>query len=301
MNRPCAVIIERNQASGGCKPDTLPHPKTNSGGSHPPLAERLICDRVRYSTRGLLFWLAVLLLSANAAAEPPDVLRREINQTFEERYGFKYERPEPEDKTIENVLRGTSMLVKAALLITFLTTAWRMKALQKSKQLSDVAHGQAPATNNANYSYPATAGWFIAGAIVTAPFSGSLAMLAQNAELGEVLFVGMLVPSFTWVVQLTASAIGLSSKLRRVYWGELGRVCLLGSVALLPAAIINLCFSQTPLWVSGVNVLTSVAIMGATLYRRTTRLGITPGWAISWVFTITVNMDLFMWASRRWW
>ncbi len=197
------------------------------------------------------------------------------------------------------------MLVKVGLLITFLTTAWRMKALQKSRQMHDVGHElaaiDAPTTISSGYSYPATAGWFIAGAVVTAPFSGSLFMLAENAELGEVFFVGMLVPSFTWVVQMTASAIGMPSQLRRVYWGELGRVCLLGSVALLPAAIINLCWAHAPLWVSEVNVLASVAIMSVALYRRTARHGIAPGWPISWLFTITVNMDLFMWASRRWW
>lgn len=257
------------------------------------------------STRGFLFWLSILLLSTSAAAEPPSVLRREVNQTFEERYGFKYERPEPEDKTLENVLRGTSILVKATLLIIFLTTAWRMRALQKSRQLPEVGHEPAAidalTTISSGYSYPATAGWFIAGAVVTAPFSGSLFMLAENAELGEVFFVGMLIPSFTWVVQMTASAICMPSQLRRVYWGELGRVCLLGSVALLPAAIINLCWTHAPLWVSEVNVLISVAIMGVALYRRTTRHGIARGWPISWLFTITVNMDLFMWASRRWW
>ena len=91
-----------------------------------------------------------------------------------------------------------------------------------------------PAAIPAGYSYPATAGWFGAGAAVTAVFSGSLAMLARNAELAEVLMVGMVVPSFTWVVQMTASGIALPSALRRLYWGDLGRVCLLSSTALLP-------------------------------------------------------------------
>ena len=126
-------------------------------------------------------------------------------------------------------------------------------------------------------------------------------MLAHNAQLGEVLFVGMLVPSFTWVVQLTASAIGMNSQRRRIYLGELGRVCLLGSVALLPAAIFNLCMSQPPFWISGLNVLISVTIMGTMLYRRTTRIGIASVWPISWLFTILVNIDLFVWASRKWW
>ena len=152
-----------------------------------------------------------------------------------------------------------------------------------------------------NYSHAATVGWFIAGGVVTALFSGSLAMLAKNAGLGEVLCVGMLVPSFTWVVQLTASGLWMPGTVRPLDWGELGRVCLLGSFALLPAAIVNLCLPQAPLWVSAANVLASVAIMGVTLHRRSTRLGIAAVWPISWALTITVNMALFVWMSRAWW
>src|SRR6478609_3344715 len=107
----------------------------------------------------------------------------------------------------------------------------------------------------AEYSLPATAAWFAAGAIVTAVFSGSLAALAKNATLTEVLVTGMIVPSFTWVVQLSASAAGMRSARRRIYWGDLGRVCLVGSVALLPAAVLNLCRTQTPLSWSAANVL----------------------------------------------
>jgi len=158
-----------------------------------------------------------------------------------------------------------------------------------------------PGITPAGYSYAATAGWFGAGGAVTAVFSGSLAALATNAELAEVLIVGMLVPSFTWVVQMTASAIGLPSALRRLYWGDLGRVCMIGSVALLPAAIVNLCLPQAPLWLSAGNVLISVAIMGAELFRRSSRHGIASGWPISWCLTITVNMGLFVWSSWGWW
>lgn len=166
---------------------------------------------------GPLFGLAVMLMSATATAEPPGVQRKEIDQMFEKRYGFKYERAyltddeRPEGKTFENVIRGTSMLIKIALIIMYLTSAWQMRALQKYREQTDAGHG--PATMSANYSYPATTGWFFAGAIVTAVFSSSLAMLAENAGLGEVLFVGMLVPSFTWIVQMTASAIGMTRKL----------------------------------------------------------------------------------------
>ncbi|MCE9604361.1 MAG: hypothetical protein K8U03_05585 [Planctomycetia bacterium] len=151
------------------------------------------------------------------------------------------------------------------------------------------------------YSYLETAGWFAAGAVVTAIFSGSLAWTTERAGLMEVLIVGMLVPSFTWVVQISASAIGLAGALRQVYWGDLGRICLIGSVALLPAAIVNLCLSQAPIWVSAVNVLASVAIMAAALFRLTRGHGIAPVWPVSWCLTITVNMCLFVWSSWGWW
>ncbi len=151
------------------------------------------------------------------------------------------------------------------------------------------------------YSVPLTAAWFIAGGMVTALFSGSLFMLARNADFSEVFFVGMVVPCFTWVVQGAASAIVVPHDLCRIYWGELGRVCLLGSIVLLPAAIVNLFADQPPLWVSAINVVASVAIMGTTLYRRSTSRGIARVWPISWALTITVNMALFLWASRAWW
>lgn len=151
------------------------------------------------------------------------------------------------------------------------------------------------------YSYLQTAIWFAAGGAVTAIFSASLAALTSNAGLTEVLAVGMVVPCFTWVVQLAASGVGLSAKQRRLYWGDLGRVCLLGSVALLPAAIVNLSVSQPSRWLSAANVLASVAIMGADLFRRSARHRTGLGWPLSWCLTITVNMLLFLWVSRRWW
>ncbi len=153
----------------------------------------------------------------------------------------------------------------------------------------------------ASYSYAATAGWFTAGAVVTAIFSGSLAALTSNAGITEVLVVGMVVPCFTWVVQLCASAIALTPTQRQLYWGDLGRICLRGSVALLPAAIVNLSLPNAPQWVSAANVLASVAIMGADLFRRSARHGLVVGWPISWCLTITVNMLLFLWSSQRWW
>ena len=151
------------------------------------------------------------------------------------------------------------------------------------------------------YSLPVTAAWFATGAVVTAVFSGSLAVLAKHAGLTEVLITGMIVPSFTWAVQLSASAIGLSATQRRLYWGNLGRVCLLGSVALLPAAVLNLAWPQPPLWLSAVNVLLSVALMGTDLIRRSAKHGIAIGWPMSWCVTIAANMGIFVWCSRGWW
>ena len=60
-------------------------------------------------------------------------------------------------------------------------------------------------------------------------------------------------------------------------------------------------FAGAPLWVSAANVLASVVLMGCELFRRSARRGIPRGWPISWCVTITVNMMLFVWASRGWW
>jgi len=54
---------------------------------------------------------------------------------------------------------------------------------------------------------------------------GPLAALASHAGLVEVLTVGMLVPCFTWIVQLGASGLVLPAAERRLYWGDLGRIC----------------------------------------------------------------------------
>jgi hypothetical protein len=151
------------------------------------------------------------------------------------------------------------------------------------------------------YSYAATAGWFIAGGIVTAVFSGSLAVLAVHARWMEVLAVGMIVPSFTWVVQSIASFILLPLAKRRIYWGDLGRICLLGSFALLPAAIANLCVPGVPLSLSIANVLASVVVMAISLFVLSKRHGINLWWPTSWCTTISTNMCLFVWSSRGWW
>ncbi|MEP6672061.1 MAG: hypothetical protein ABJF10_23055 [Chthoniobacter sp.] len=151
------------------------------------------------------------------------------------------------------------------------------------------------------YSYLATGVLFALGGIVTAVFSGSLAVPAVNASLFEVLAIGMLVPSFTWLVQLSASALRMNPTQRRLYWGDLGRICLAGSVALLPGGVFNLLVAKPPVWISAANVLLSVAVMAVYLFRLTGRQGLGWGWAASWCATITLNMSIFAWSSREWW
>lgn len=151
------------------------------------------------------------------------------------------------------------------------------------------------------YSYPATAAWFIGGGVVTAAFSGSLTFLATHTPWTEVLAVGMIVPCFTWVVQLIASGLAMRAEHRRLYWGDLGRVCMLGSVALLPAALVNLLATNISPWLSAGNVLASVAIMAVALFRLSARHRIRRAWPISWCLTITVNMLLFLASSWHWW
>ena len=100
---------------------------------------------------------------------------------------------------------------------------------------------------------------------------------------------------------MCSSDLALPAGKRRLYWGDLGRVCLLGSIALLPAAFANLFVPGAPLWFSAANVVASVALMGADLSRRSARHGIARGWPLSWCVTIIVNMMLFVWSSRGWW
>ena len=151
------------------------------------------------------------------------------------------------------------------------------------------------------YSYAATAILFALGGLVTAVFSGSLVRMSAHAGFAEVLITGMVIPTFTWAVQLSASGLLLKQDLRRLYWGDLGRICLLGSLALLPAGLLNLIMSAPPLWLSAGNVVLSVVIMAADLFRRTSKYGLSPLWPISWCVTISVNMTLFYLASRHWW
>src|ERR1044071_10447833 len=86
---------------------------------------------------------------------------------------------------------------------------------------------------------------FIGSFLVTAVFSASLKAFFQQVSWREVLVKGLLIPCFTWTIQLLLSAVFLKTADRLTYWNRLGWVCLIGSIALLPAAFYNL-RSPTP-------------------------------------------------------
>ena len=88
---------------------------------------------------------------------------------------------------------------------------------------------------------------FIGSFLVTAVFSASLKVFFQAVSWREVLIKGLLIPCFTWTIQLLLSAIFLKSGDRLTYWNRLGWVCLIGSIALLPAAFYNMGSATT--WV----------------------------------------------------
>lgn len=160
---------------------------------------------------------------------------------------------------------------------------------------------QSPALPRDAYSLPATILLFFLGGLVTSVFSGSLVKLTSKASFVEVLSIGMIVPSFTWLVHLFASLLCMSPIQRRKYWGDLGRICLLGSLALLPASIFNCGSSNPPAWISAANVLISVAVMSVALFRLSRAHGQSLGWPISWTLTIILNMTLFVLSSWSWW
>ena len=139
---------------------------------------------------------------------------------------------------------------------------------------------------------------FILSFIVTAAFSASLKVFFTLALWGEVLSKGLLIPCFTWTVQLVLSAVLLRGERRVVYWGQLGLVCLIGSVALLPAAIYNLTATRPLAVVSVSSVLTSVVLMASSLYVRLRRRGFHGLWAASWVLLILVNMSLYLYSVK---
>ncbi len=141
---------------------------------------------------------------------------------------------------------------------------------------------------------------FALGGIVTAPFSASLACLARDVDWRWVLFVGMVVPSFTWIVQITASAALMRGGAWRSYWDDLSVVCLIGSAALLPAAIANVAIAGLSGWWSAANVIASVTLMAVLMFVRSRGVRAIK-WPISWCATIAINMAIFVFSSRSWW
>ena len=84
---------------------------------------------------------------------------------------------------------------------------------------------------------------FVGSFLVTSVFSASLKVFFQTVSWREVLTKGLVIPCFTWTMQLLLSAAFLDGKSRLRYWNRLGWVCLVGSIALLPVNVISSCQS----------------------------------------------------------
>jgi len=135
---------------------------------------------------------------------------------------------------------------------------------------------------------------FIGSFLVTAVFSASLKVFFQVNSWREVLIKGLLIPCFTWTVQLLLSAVFLKTADRLTYWNRLGWVCLIGSIALLPAAFYNLRSPAPGVWISILNVLASVVLMAVTLHFLLRRAGFRWLWTFSWVVLIIINISLYL-------
>lgn len=135
---------------------------------------------------------------------------------------------------------------------------------------------------------------FIGSFLVTAVFSASLKAFFETVSWREVLLKGLLIPCFTWTIQLLLSAVFMDAKSRLRYWTWLGWVCLIGSFALLPAAFYNFLTAQPSVWISIVNVLASVVLMAITLHVLLRRDGFRWQWTLSWVVLIVINMSLYL-------
>lgn len=135
---------------------------------------------------------------------------------------------------------------------------------------------------------------FVGSFLVTAVFSASLKVFFEAVSWREVLIKGLVIPCFTWTVQLLLSAVFLDKTSRLRYWNRLGWVCLLGSIALLPAAFYNFQTVQPSVWISIANVLASVVLMAVTLHLLLRRDGFRWQWTLSWVVLIVINMTLYL-------
>lgn len=134
---------------------------------------------------------------------------------------------------------------------------------------------------------------FVLSFLVTAVFSVSLKTFFDAETMSRDLSKGLIIPFFTWTVQLLLSAFLLRGEERLFYWTQLGVICLIGSVALFPAAFYNFAVASPLPIVSIASVLLCVAIMCVTLYFRLKPHNFGPLWTIGWTATIIVNMSLY--------
>jgi len=134
---------------------------------------------------------------------------------------------------------------------------------------------------------------FVLSFLVTAVFSVSLKTFFADETMTRDLSKGLIIPFFTWTVQLLLSAFLLRGAERIFYWTQLGIICLIGSVALLPAAFYNFAVDTPSPLVSIGSVLLCVAIMCVTLYFRLKPRDYNLLWTIGWTLTIIVNMSLY--------
>lgn len=134
---------------------------------------------------------------------------------------------------------------------------------------------------------------FVLSFLVTAVFSVSLKTFFAAESWTLNLSKGLLIPCFTWTVQLVLSAFLLRGAERIFYWTQLGIICLVGSIVLLPAGFYNFAVDVPSPFISIFSVLLCVAIMCVTLYFRLKPRGYNPFWTIGWTATIIVNMSLY--------
>jgi hypothetical protein len=134
---------------------------------------------------------------------------------------------------------------------------------------------------------------FLLSFLVTAVFSVSLKTFFAGESWTLNLSKGLLIPCFTWTVQLILSALLLRGADRLFYWTQLGVICLVGSVALVPAGIYNFLVEGPSPYISIASVLLCVAIMCVTLYFRLKPEKFSPLWTLGWTATIIVNMTLY--------
>jgi hypothetical protein len=137
---------------------------------------------------------------------------------------------------------------------------------------------------------------FLLSALVTAIFSTSLKVFFHEIPWSEVLSKGLLIPCFTWTLQLLLSLLLLNSANRMIYWKQLGWVCLIGSIELLPADFYYFLFPQPFVVISVINVLTSVGLMVALLHLRLKAREFHWRWTASFVVLIIINMSLYLYS-----